>query len=297
MGKLFVVAVAALFSLASSGWADVLVLRNGTYDRGRFVSASGTTITFQSDTGQMRTYDMNNVQSLQFQPEQRSQYAAQQGAYQGTYGPYQQQGAYQGNYPYQAQATGTNQGQMVIPSGAQIVVRTNEPIDVTSNANTSTSSNAPGAVIGKTYSGTVSQDITGQSGNVVVPAGSPAELVVRQVQSGGTFGSSEVALDLQSITVNGQRYLVSTGPVTQSGSQGLGANRRTATYVGGGAALGTLLGALAGGGKGAAIGAVSGAAAGAGVQVMTRGHEVKVPAETQLTFQTNEPVQLVPQAS
>ncbi len=280
MGKLFVVAVAALFTLTSSGWADVVVLRNGTYDTGRVVSTQGTTLTFQSDTGQMRTYDMSNVQSLQFQPEQGNQYAAQQ----GPYGPYQTQGqaAVQGQYP-------------TIPAGAQITVRTNEPINVATNASAGTSSNAPGAVVGKAYSAVVSQAIFGQSGNTIVPAGSPAELVVRQVQSGGTFGTPEVALDLQSITVNGQRYLVTSGPITQQGSQGLGANRRTATFVGGGAGVGTLLGALAGGGKGAAIGAAAGAAAGAGTQVLTRGHDVKVPAETQLTFQTGQPVQLLPQ--
>ena len=65
-------------------------------------------------------------------------------------------------------------------------------------------------------------------------------------------------------------------------TRGIGANRRTATMVGGGAALGTLLGAIAGGGKGAAIGAVAGAVAGGAAQVLTRGKEVNVPAETEL---------------
>jgi outer membrane lipoprotein SlyB len=62
--------------------------------------------------------------------------------------------------------------------------------------------------------------------------------------------------------------------------------------VGGGAALGTLLGAIAGGGKGAAIGAVAGAAAGTGVQVLTKGEEIRVPAETVLNFRLDEPLQL-----
>lgn len=269
MGKLLV-AVLALFAMTFSGWADVIVLRNGTYDRGKVLSTSGSTITFQSDTGQTRTYDMSNVESLQFQPAQTTQYSTQQGAYQGA----------QSQNP-------------TIPAGTQITVRTNEAIDTSSNAGAAPSSN--GVVAGKTYSATVAQDIVGQAGNVVVPAGSPAELVVRQVESGGTFGTPEVVLDLQSVTVGGRRYLVSTAPVSQQGTQGLGANRRTATYVGGGAAVGTLLGALAGGGKGAAIGAVAGAAAGAGTQILTRGKEVKVPAETELTFKTDQPMQLVPE--
>jgi outer membrane lipoprotein SlyB len=62
--------------------------------------------------------------------------------------------------------------------------------------------------------------------------------------------------------------------------------------VGGGAVLGTLIGAVAGGGKGAAIGAVTGSAAGAGAQVLTRGKSVKVPAESKLSFKLDQPLSL-----
>jgi outer membrane lipoprotein SlyB len=105
-------------------------------------------------------------------------------------------------------------------------------------------------------------------------------------------GSPTLALDLRSVTVNGRTYLVDTGAVEQSSNTGLGANRRTATMVGGGAALGTLVGAIAGGGRGAAIGAAVGAAGGATTQVLTKGSEVKVPAETMLTFRLDQPLRL-----
>ncbi len=62
--------------------------------------------------------------------------------------------------------------------------------------------------------------------------------------------------------------------------------------TGGGAVLGTVIGAIAGGGKGAAIGAVGGGAGGAATQVLTRGKEVNVPAETLLTFKLDQPVTL-----
>jgi len=62
--------------------------------------------------------------------------------------------------------------------------------------------------------------------------------------------------------------------------------------IGGGAAIGTVIGAIAGGGKGAAIGAATGAAAGAGAQVLTKGKEVQVPAETVLTFRLTQPLNL-----
>src|ERR1051326_7686843 len=94
----------------------------------------------------------------------------------------------------------------------------------------------------------------------------------------------DLVLDLQSVSVEGQKYLVSTTDLQQTGKQGLGANRRTAEYTGGAAAVGAIIGAIAGGGKGAAIGAGAGAGGGALTQVLTKG-SIRVPAETVLTFQ------------
>lgn len=171
---------------------------------------------------------------------------------------------------------------MVLPSGTQISVRTNEAIDST-NASPNTQ-----------YTAEVADDVNGANGEVLIPRGSPAQLVVESAKNGGTVGSSELTLDLHSVTVNGRRYLVNTEGVTQSSNKGIGKNKRTAEMVGGGAALGTLLGAVAGGGKGAAIGAVAGAAAGGTAQVLTRGKEVKVPAETVLNFKLDQQVRLQP---
>jgi outer membrane lipoprotein SlyB len=105
-------------------------------------------------------------------------------------------------------------------------------------------------------------------------------------------GGSELTLDLQSVKVGGRRYIVSSQDVQQQGSQGIGANKRTAVMVGGGTALGTLIGAVAGGGKGAAVGALAGAAAGAGAEVLTKGKAVEVPAETKLRFRLDQPLRL-----
>jgi hypothetical protein len=58
--------------------------------------------------------------------------------------------------------------------------------------------------------------------------------------------------------------------------------------VGGAAAIGTLIGAIAGGGDGAAIGAAVGAAGGAAAQVLTRGDQVRIPAESVLTFRLDQ---------
>src|SRR5690606_36298503 len=116
---------------------------------------------------------------------------------------------------------------------------------------------------------------------------------VTQVGDGGVAGAKTMALSLRSVTVNGTKRSAITIDEEQRDNEGIGANRRTAEAVGGGAALGAVLGAVLGGGKGAAAGAAIGAAGGATAQVLTRGDEVRVPAETILTFRSDQPLQLV----
>src|SRR4030095_6694031 len=119
-----------------------------------------------------------------------------------------------------------------------------------------------------------------------VPKGSDVEMVVKDLSNG------DVALDLQSVIMNGQRYPVYSADqvVTGDRKEGIGANKRTGKYVGGGALLGAVIGAVTGGGKGAAMGAGVGAAAGAGAQVLTRGKSVHVPAESLVTFRLDQPL-------
>jgi hypothetical protein len=174
------------------------------------------------------------------------------------------------------QAATTEPG--VIPAGTTFAVRTNEDINSEQS--------------GKVYAAEVVQDIVDQSGKVLVPNKSPVQLVIAQATSAGTVGTATMELALRSVTVNGRRYAVTTAGVEQRGDEGLGRSRRTAEMVGGGALLGTLIGAVAGGGSGAAIGAVAGAAGGAAAQVITRGKEVRVPAETVLTFRLDQPLRL-----
>jgi hypothetical protein len=167
----------------------------------------------------------------------------------------------------------------VIPAGTEFAVRANENID-TKDA-------------GGTYRAEVAQTIQDQSGSVLVPAGSPAELTAVAASSGGTVGTRSIELAIRSVTVNGNRQAIQTISREEQGPGGLGTNRRTAEMVGGGAALGALIGAIAGGGKGAAIGAGVGAAGGAATQVLTRGDRVHIPAETVMTFRLDQPWRLV----
>jgi hypothetical protein len=162
----------------------------------------------------------------------------------------------------------------VIPSGTQLSIRTNEVID----SKTST--------VGQRFSGVMYADVLNSSGTVAIPKGADVGLIIRQTSA------SDLVLDVDSVVVNGQRYYVSTSDLEKKGAEGVGANRRTAEMVGGGAAAGAIIGAILGGGKGAAIGAAVGGAGGAGVQVLTRGKEVRVPAETVLNFKLDQDLRL-----
>lgn len=169
---------------------------------------------------------------------------------------------------------------MEVPEGTEIVVRTNEAIDSTT------------AQEGQSFSGIVQEAVTDPNGQTLIPKDADARLTIRKVNSGGTTGTREMVMALDSINIRGHHYRVNSADVSRSGNSGIGKNRRTGEYVGGGAVLGTLLGAIAGGGKGAAIGAVAGAAAGGTAQVLTRGKQIKIPAESSLRFKLDQPLSL-----
>jgi hypothetical protein len=165
----------------------------------------------------------------------------------------------------------------IVPSGSEIKLRNDETIQATPSN------------VGKTYQASVAQDVTDPNGNVVIPKGSRATLVTTKGPS-----NDQVELALKSLTVNGHKYTVASNTVAHNagGKEGVGKNKRTAKYVGGGALAGTLIGAIAGGGKGAAIGALAGGAAGAGAQTLTKGKEIKIPAESEMTFKLNQDLQV-----
>ena len=68
------------------------------------------------------------------------------------------------------------------------------------------------------------------------------------------------------------------------GVKGKSHTKSNATKIGGGAAAGAIIGALAGGGKGAAIGTLAGGAAGTGVAAYTGKQPAVIAAERAITF-------------
>jgi hypothetical protein len=163
-----------------------------------------------------------------------------------------------------------------IPTGTAITIRMIEGVD--SNV----------ARLGQTFRASVDEPVLVDN-QTIIPRGADAMVkLVEDKQSGKFEGRTVLTLALTDLTINGQTIDTTTGDVsTASGSRGA----RTAKVVGGTTALGAIIGALAGGGRGAAIGAASGAAVGGGVQLATKGQQVKVPSETRLTFTLQQPIQ------
>ena len=67
----------------------------------------------------------------------------------------------------------------------------------------------------RVYSGVIERDIRGENGHLAIPRGSTAELIVRTQRDG------DLIVDLESVTVNGQRYAVDTATLEVDTDHGL----------------------------------------------------------------------------
>jgi len=287
-----------LLCLSSLALADTAILRNGSSYSGQFTSASKGAITFTDGQGIQYQFPLRDVQSLVFTSANDTVTLRDGKVYSGHFtgsspiGFEDMQGVkYQfpiGDleslvFSASPQAAPVPPiGSKVIATGTEISVHTNETIDSSQSTQ------------GQTYSAQISEDVVDVNGGVAIRHGSPALLVVRKIGAGPGVHSPELVLDLYSVTCDGKTYNVFSSDVDESNSRGVGKNRRTAEFLGGGAALGALVGGIFGGGSGAGIGAASGAGGGFLTQVFTRGKEVKVPAETTLRFRLEKTLVLQP---
>jgi len=122
--------------------------------------------------------------------------------------------------------------------GTMVSVRPKEAIDVNRKDN-------------RVYTGIVDQDVRGANGRLAIPRGSTVELIVRVARD------NDLILDLESVTVNGQRYAIKTDATrVESRPEG------------------SLVGAI--------VGAVNGGEA--------RGRAVRIPRNTVLTFRVDRPL-------
>lgn len=78
-----------------------------------------------------------------------------------------------------------------IEPGTNVTVRTTEGIDVERRDD-------------RVFRGVVDQDVRGENGRIAIPRGAPVELVVRVARD------NDLIIDLNSVTVNGQRFSIPT---------------------------------------------------------------------------------------
>lgn len=166
---------------------------------------------------------------------------------------------------------------IIVPAGTALTVRLGEAVG-------SKISQA-----GQSFSGTLANSIV-IGGKTAIPAGAAATGTVTDAKPLGRFaGGASLTLQLTSINLNGTDSAIQTAAVTQTAK---GKGKRTAVMAGGGAALGALIGGLAGGGKGAAIGAVAGGGAGTGGAAFTGNKDIVLPAESALSFTLAQPLEI-----
>lgn len=152
-----------------------------------------------------------------------------------------------------------------IPTGTRVTVRMGQ------------SMSSETAQAGQSFDATLARDIV-VNGNTIAKAGAPVKGRVTSAKSSGRL-KTPGAITVRLTSIDGT-------PVSTSayGVKGKGHMKSNATKIGGGAAAGAVIGALAGGGKGAAIGTLAGGAAGTGVAAYTGKEPAVIPAERSMTF-------------
>ena len=142
---------------------------------------------------------------------------------------------------------------------------------------------------GSTFNGSVAKNVMARN-EVAIPKGVAVAGTVTDAKPLGKFaGGAVLNIRLDSITLNGAEVAVQASPRTFSAK---GKGKRTAVIAGGGAAVGGIIGALAGGGKGAAIGMAAGGGAGAGGAALTGNKDIVLPAESAVSFELAQPLEI-----
>ena len=261
----FLAAIAVGLFFVSVAAADTLELKSGKVVQGRYLGGTAAILRFEVN-GEIQTFSTNDVVALTFTG--RSGGATPMAA--PAPAP---AAAAPGPAPAPAASVGPG-GEVTIPAGQSVLIRMIDGVDSAKNH------------VGDIFHASLETDLN-VNGTLVAHKGTDVYGRLAEAQKSGTFtGKSELQLELTRLVIDGHDYPVVSSDYTL---QGKGQGSSTAKKAGVGAVAGTIIGAIAGGGKGAAIGAAAGGAAGAGVQVLTKGAQVKVPSETVLEFRLQQP--------
>jgi hypothetical protein len=263
-----VAAVALGLFFAAFAAADTLELKDGRVLQGRYLGGTQAVLRFEVN-GEVQTFNTNDIVALTFT------------GHSGSAAPMAPPVA----APTATAATANLAensvpgGDVTIPAGQSLLVRMIDGVDSSKNH------------VGDVFHASLETDlyvgnsIVGRKGTDVYGRLAEAK------EAGHISGSAELQLELTRIVIDGKDYPVVSSDYSLKGK---GRGSDTAKKVGGGAVAGAIIGAIAGGGRGAAIGAGVGSAAGGGVQVFTRGQQVKVPSESLLEFRLQQPAMVTP---
>ena len=261
----------AVLLLASVAFADTLELKDGRVLQGKYLGGTQAVLRFEVN-GEVQTFPTHDLVALTFT---RGSGAAAPAAAP----PAESQAPPPAAAPPPAVANSYAGGDVNLPAGQSILVRMIDGVDSSRNR------------VGDLFHASLETDLN-VNGVLVARKGADVYGRLANADKGGTFsGRSELQLELTRMVIDGRDYpLVSSDYNVQGKSRG----SDSAKKVGGGAVAGAIIGAIAGGGKGAAIGAAAGGGAGAGVQILTKGQQVKVPSETLLEFRLQQPLTVTP---
>jgi len=261
-------ALVILSTVLAIGSADTLTLRNGRTVEGQYVGGDARVIRMAVGD-HVNTFQTDEVANLQFsgvQPQADSVPPPPPPPDRETR-VLRPDGDRDRDRDHARDYDRRDRGQL--PAGTSIVVRMIEPVDSERDR------------LGQTFRASVDEPVL-VDGRELIPRGADAIVkLVNDQQSGKFEGRTVLTLDLLQVQVNGRMVDINSEDISRSSSS---RGSRTAKVVGGTAALGAIIGAIAGGGKGAAIGAGSGAAVGGAAEVLTKGQRVRIPSETRLTF-------------
>ncbi len=166
-----------------------------------------------------------------------------------------------------------------------VTVPAETPIRITLNQTLASDQNSSG----DRFDATVAEAVVIDA-KTVIPEGARVEgLVVEARPSGRLMGRARLHLALRTVEVRGQSYEIRTAASHKVGGDH---KKRNLAFIGGGAGGGVLIGAIAGGAKGALIGGPVGAGAGTAVAFFTGKKDIRLGAETPLTFRLAEPVSI-----
>jgi hypothetical protein len=270
-----VIVTLALF--AAPGFADTLVLKNGTKVTGYYEGGTARVVHFRGSDGLTKDYDIIQIQEVVFEaapsPTPAAAPAPQPVAAPTSSAP-QLRPASERPPAQPPSSTAATTG-YTVPTGTKVTIQLVDAI----NSETSKA--------GSTFVALLDQPLL-VSGIEVAPRGADIRGRITTANDAGRIaGSAELVLELTQMYVNGIPYALTTSEYSEVGESRTG---QTVRRAGIGAGLGAVIGAVAGGGKGAAIGAGVGAGAGTASQVLTKGEKLNIPAETKLEFTLRSPL-------